>query len=192
MINQKVGIYGGTFDPVHTGHIITTRYVLEKRELDKIIFVPNNISPLKTDSAPTSNEHRLAMLKLAISDLPQFEFSDYELIKGDVSFTYDTLLEMKKHYSEIELIIGYDNLVVFDEWRNPDEIFDIAKVIVMKRNSDNPGKKNKYFDRAVILETPAIDISATEIRNRVRDGLPIDFLVPDKVKEYIYQHGLYK
>ena len=192
-MKQKIGIFGGTFDPVHIGHIITTRFVLEQRKLDRIIFIPCNISPLKTDVYSASTTHRLNMLKLVIEDLPQFDFSDYEIRKGDVSFTFDTLCEMKKEYSEIELIIGYDNLVVFDKWKNPDGIFDITKVVVMKRHGTSAEKPtNKYFDKAIILDTPSIEISSTEIRERVKNNLPIDFLVPEKVKEYIYQNKLYK
>lgn len=192
-MTQKIGIFGGTFDPIHIGHIITTRFVLEQRGLDKIIFMPCNISPLKTDCNSASTVHRLNMLKLAIEDLPQFDFSDYEIQKGEVSFTFDTLFEMKKKHSDIELIIGYDNLVVFDKWKNSDGIFDIAKVIVMKRHGTSSEKRShNYFDKAIILNTPSIEISSTEIRKRVKNNLPIDFLVPEKVKEYIYQNKLYK
>lgn len=189
---MKVGIFGGTFDPVHIGHITTTRFVLEKRGLDKIIFIPCNISPLKTSVESSSPIHRLNMLKLAIEGLPQFEYSDYEIKKGDVSYTYDTLLEMKKYYAHLELIIGYDNLVVFDKWKNPDKIFEAANVVAMKRNTDTEIKiAHKYFDKAIVLDTPTIEISSTEIRERVTKKLPIDYLVPEKVKEYILTNGLY-
>lgn len=192
-MKKKIGIYGGTFDPIHIGHLITTRFVLEQRALDKIIFIPCNISPLKTHQNSTLPEHRLSMLKLAIDGMQQFDFSDYEIRKGDVSFTLDTLREMKKYYDEIELIIGYDNLVVFDKWKEPDEIFKLANVVVMKRHYEidkKPG--HKYFDMATILETPTIEISSSEIRQRVKNNLPINFFVPEKVKEYIFENGLYR
>ena len=189
---MKVGIFGGTFDPVHIGHIITTRFVLEKRGLDKIIFIPCNISPLKTSVESSFPIHRLNMLKLAIEDIPQFEFSDYEINKGDVSYTYDTLLEMKKYYEHLELIIGFDNLIVFDKWKNPDKIFEIANVVAMKRNTETEIKiAHKYFDKTIVLDTPTIEISSTEIRERVTKKLPVDYLVPEKVKEYILTNGLY-
>lgn len=192
MIN-KIGIFGGTFDPVHIGHLITTQFVLEKRSLDKIIFIPSNISPLKRDNLNSSPDHRLSMLKLAVDGNPKFDISNFELEKGNVSYTYDTLCEMKKKYREIELIIGYDNLVVFDKWYKPDEIFELADVVVMKRSCDEDKVVNhKYFDKAIILDTPGIEISSTEIRNRVKNNLPIDYLVPQKVKEYIFSNGLYK
>lgn len=192
-MNKKVGILGGTFDPIHIGHLINTQFVLEKRGLDKIIFIPCNISPLKQDITNSSPDHRLAMLKLAIGHHPKYEYSNYELSKGEISYTYDTLCEMKKYYSNLELIIGYDNLVVFDKWHKPDEIFELADVIVMKRVGDEKKIINhKYFNKAIILDTPTIEISSTDIRNRVKNNLSIDYLVPQQVKEYILDNGLYK
>lgn len=192
-MTNRVGILGGTFDPVHIGHLITTQYVLEKRSLDKIIFIPCHISPLKKDILNSLPGHRLKMLKLAVGNNPRFEISEFELQKGEVSYTYDSLVEMKKKYADIELIIGYDNLVVFDKWYRPDDIFDLAKVIVMKRFGDE-GKiaNHKYFEKAIILDSPSIEISSTEIRQRVKNNLPIDYLVPQQVKEYILGNGLYK
>lgn len=192
-MKKKVGIFGGTFDPIHIGHIITTRYVLEKRNLDKIIFIPCNISPLKIDVDSTLPQHRLNMLKLAIEGLPHFDYSEFEINKGEISYTVDTLIELRKKYDEIELIIGYDNLIVFDKWHKPDQIFDLAKVVVMKRNADVHVKSNHiYFDEAIILDTPTIEISSTDIRDRIKKGLSIDYLVPQKIKEYIVDNGLYK
>lgn len=190
---MAIGLYGGSFDPIHFGHLITTQAVLEKRKLDKIIFMPSYISPLKQESEMVKDYHRLEMVRLAISQFPQLMVSDYEIIKKDVSYTFDTLIELKKQYNDIELIIGLDNLMVFEKWRNPDEIFQMCKVIVMKRHSDNlEAGRNKYFEKAIFAETPNIEISSTEIRNRVKNNLSIDFLVPSRVSEYIYQNGLYK
>ncbi len=190
---MKIGLLGGSFDPIHNGHLITAHSVLEQRNLDKIILMPCNISPLKTEILPTDDFHRFNMVKCAVEDISQFEVSDYEINKGDVSFTIDTLVEFSKLYDDIELIIGYDNLAVFDKWKNPDAIFDLCKVVVMKRSMDNiPNSKNIYFDKAIFVPTPSIDISSTDIRKRIKNELPIDFLVPQKVKEYIYKNGLYK
>jgi nicotinate-nucleotide adenylyltransferase len=189
---KAVGIFGGTFDPVHNGHLITSLEVLRKRDLEKIIFVPCHISPHKTDQKQTDDIHRINMVNLAIGQNPYFEVSDFEIIKGNISYTYDTLLEMKKRFNNIELIIGFDNIVVFDKWYKPDEIFKIAKVLVMKRDIDNiPEKHNKYLDKAIMLNTPLIDISSTEIRESVGKGLSIDNFVPVKVKEYILNNKLY-
>jgi nicotinate-nucleotide adenylyltransferase len=189
---KPVGILGGTFDPIHIGHLITSYEVLKKRNLEKIIFVPCNISPLKIDLKITEDFHRLNMLNLAVEEFPSFEVCDYEIRKGDVSYTYDTLVELKKTYDNMELIIGFDNLAVFEKWNRPDDIFQLAKVVVMKREIDCiPTTRNKYFDSAILLDTILVDISSTEIRERIRNKLPIDSLVPNKVKEYISQNGLY-
>ena len=190
---KPVGIFGGSFDPIHFGHLITTTFVYEFRNLEKVIFIPNYISPLKTDLKPTNAYHRLNMLKIAIEQYPFFTYSDNEVTKDEISYTVNTLLELKKSYENIELIIGYDNLIVFDKWRLPEKILQLAKVIVMKRKTDTPPSyKNKFFDQAIIIDTPTVDISSTDIRTRVSQGRSIDYLVPEKVKEYIYQNRLYK
>ena len=190
---KPVGIFGGSFDPIHFGHLITTTFVYEFRNLEKVIFIPNYISPLKTDLKPTNAYHRLNMLKIAIDQYPFFTYSDNEVTKNEISYTVNTLLELKKSYENIELIIGYDNLIVFDKWRLPEKILQLAKVIVMKRKTDTPPSyKNKFFDQAIIIDTPTVDISSTDIRTRVSQGRSIDYLVPEKVKEYIYQNRLYK
>ncbi len=189
---KHVGILGGSFDPIHIGHLITSYEVLQKRNLEKIIFVPCNISPHKLDQKITENFHRLNMINLAVEDFPSFEVSDFEIRKGDVSYTYNTLVELKKTYDNLELIIGFDNILVFEKWNRPDDIFQLAKVVVMKRTIDCvPTSRSKYFDSAILLDTTLVDISSTEIRERVKNKLPIDYLVPAKVKEYISQNGLY-
>jgi nicotinate-nucleotide adenylyltransferase len=133
------------------------------------------------------------MIELAISDLKGFEVNDYELKKGGISYTIDTLRKLKESDNNLELIIGFDNLVKFDTWKNPNEILELVKVVVMRRKIDViPEKKNKYFDKAILVDTPSIEINATQIRKRVKDDLMIDFLVPKKVKEYIYDLNLYK
>ena len=190
---KPVGILGGSFDPIHSGHLLTSYDVLEKRNLEKIIFIPCHISPHKTNQKPTKDLHRLNMVNLAIESYPYFESYDYEIRKGDVSYTYNTLVELKKSYDQIELIIGFDNLIVFDKWYRPDDILKLAKVVVMKREIDNiPIKHNKYFNSVILLETALIDISSTEIRERVKNSASIDYLVSSNVKEYIFKHGLYK
>lgn len=190
---MKVGIYGGTFDPIHFGHLITAQSILEKRNLEKIIFIPAYISPLKTEVKYAAPEHRLNMLKLAIDENKNFIVNNLELERKNISYTIDTLIELKKSFNNIELIIGYDNLLVFHKWYKPEKILELCKLVVLHREVDKiPEKKNQFYDKAVILDTPTIEISSTEIRNRVSNNLPIDYLVPLKVKEYIYKNGLYK
>jgi nicotinate-nucleotide adenylyltransferase len=192
-IMKPVGVFGGSFDPIHFGHLITTTFVYEFRNLEKVIFIPNNISPLKTDTVPISAMHRLNMIKLAIEQYPFFECSDIEIKSGEISYTYKTLLELKKQYSNIELIIGYDNLIVFDKWAQPDKIVELAKLIVMKRKTDIvPTMQHKYFNLASVIDTPTVDISSSEIRNKIRKRKSIEYLVPEKVKDYILKNDLYK
>jgi nicotinate-nucleotide adenylyltransferase len=190
---SKVGIFGGTFDPIHHGHLITAQSVREIRDLDKIIFIPSFISPHKADVNSASPEHRMSMLKLAVDGIDFFEVSDYEIKKEGISYTVDTLKEFKKKYDELEFIIGYDNIFKFHTWKNPDEIMKITKILVLKRKSSlPPPHEDKYVKSALFVETRGIEISATDIREKVKQGMPIHYLVPEKVKEYIYSFNLYK
>ena len=188
----KIGIFGGTFDPIHLGHLITAQSVREIRELEKIIFIPAFISPHKSEIKTSSAEDRLNMIKLAIDGISFFDYSNIEIEKGGVSFTVDTLKELKKNNDDLEFIIGYDNIFEFNTWKDPDEIMKLAKVIVLKRRSSHPPQfKDKYYNQAIFVQTRGIEISATDLRERVKKGQPINFLVPQKVMEYIYKHKLY-
>lgn len=189
---SRVGIFGGTFDPIHIGHLITAQFLFEKRNLDKLFFIPCYISPHKTDVKNALSEHRLKMVELSIEGISYFSCSDFEINKAGISYTIDTLREFKKHFDELELIIGYDNIFAFDTWKEPDEIFNLAKVVVMKRTTDKiPDEKDKYYQLAEFIDTPIIEVSSTEIRKRIKEKKSIDFLVTEKVKQYIYKYNLY-
>jgi len=190
---SKIGIFGGTFDPIHNGHLITAQSVREIRNLEKIIFIPAYISPHKKHAKASSAQHRLNMLKIALDEIPFFECSDFEIKQHTISYTIDTLRELKNSYDEIDLIIGYDNIFQFHTWKDPDEIFKLANVVVLKRKSSHPiDYVDKYVEAAHFVETRGIEISATDIRNRVHADLPIYYLVPEKVLEYINRNKLYK
>ena len=190
---MKVGVFGGTFDPIHNGHLITAVAVKELRSLDKIIFIPSFIAPHKIDRLSSSPMHRIEMLKLAIKGIPCFDYSDFEINKEGVSYTIDTLRFLRNTYDEIELIIGYDNLLEFSTWKDPYEILKLVKLVVLKRKVLNePVEKDKFYYASKIIETPTIEISATDIRKRLRNNLPVNFLVPDAVMEYINHFNLYK
>ena len=190
---SRVGIFGGTFDPIHNGHLITAQSVREIRGLDKIIFIPSFVSPHKTDIKSADPEHRLAMIKLAIKDISFFESSDIEIKKSGISYTVETLEAIKKIYPDLELIVGYDNIFAIHTWKNPDRIFELAKVLVLKRKSSLPPVfEDKYFHKAIFVQTRGIEISATDIRERVKKGLPIHYLVPEKVEKYIFKNKLYQ
>lgn len=189
----KVGIYGGSFDPIHNGHLITAQAVKEMRELDKIIFVPSYISPHKQDTETSDVEHRVNMLQLAIKNVPYFEMSDIEINRKMISYTADTLREMSERYKHLELIIGYDNIFKFHTWRQPDEIIRLAKLVVLRRKLNIPrGKQNKFYRAAAFVKSPFIQISGSVIRRRLGENLPINFMVPEKVQEYILKNKLYK
>lgn len=190
---KTVGIYGGTFDPIHLGHLITAQSVLEIRKLDKLIFIPSFISPHKIDRVSSSPQHRLNMLKLAIKGISYFDFTSLEIKRGNISYTIDTISALKSKHKNIELIIGYDNLISFDTWKDPDKILGLVQLVVLRRKvKEEAIKKNKYFDKAIFIDTPLIEIYGTDIRTRVRNDKNIDFLVPQKVMAYIYKHKLYK
>jgi nicotinate-nucleotide adenylyltransferase len=188
---MKIGLYGGTFDPIHFGHLLTASYVKEIRQLDKIIFMPCYLSPLRLNEIRSTASDRFNMVKAAIAAIPYFSVSDFEISRTEISYTVDTVKELKKTYNDIELIIGYDNLLVFEKWKAPDEIFELTNVIVLNRKVENDSIKNIYYSKAIFVKTPIIEISASEIRNRVANNLSIDFLVPQIVKEYIYENKLY-
>ena len=189
---SRIGLYGGSFDPIHNGHLITALYVLETRRLEKIIFVPCNISPHKINKHYLSNEHRLEMTRLAIEGFDNFEVSDYELVKGDISYTFDTLQHFAGKYTELELIVGFDNLMVFDSWKKPDEILELATLLVLKRNALGGTQSfNKYYEKAVFMQNPTIELSSSEIRDRIAKDKIVKSMIPDKVFEYIKKNDLY-
>jgi nicotinate-nucleotide adenylyltransferase len=189
---STAAVFGGNFDPVHNGHLITALRVYEQRDLEKIIFVPAGISPFKTGSKITDASHRISMLNEAIKEISFFEYNDIEIRTGGVSYTVDTLRKIRNEFDNLELIIGYDNLLDFPKWKEPDEIVKMVKLIVLGRVHNNAETKNRFFKDAVFPDTPVIEISSTDIRDRVKNNRPIDFLVPEKVKEYIYLNNLYK
>jgi nicotinate-nucleotide adenylyltransferase len=190
---KTIGIYGGTFDPIHLGHLITAQSVREIRKLDKIIFIPSFISPHKKDRISSSPRHRLNMLKLTIKGISYFDFNSLEIRRENISYTIDTILALKSEYKNIELIIGYDNLISFDTWKDPDKILELAQLVVLRRKvREEAIQRNKYFDKAIFVDTPLIEIYGTDIRTRVRNDMNVNFLVPQKVMAYIYKHKLYK
>ena len=127
---SRVGIFGGTFDPIHNGHLITAQSVREIRGLDKIIFIPSFISPHKKELIPSSPKYRLDMIKLAIKDIEFFDYSDIEIKKTGISYSVDTLEELKKEYDELEFIIGYDNIFTFK---------NVLNTLVTNINFEKPG-----------------------------------------------------
>ena len=184
---MHTGILGGSFDPIHHGHLILARAALEELGLERILFVPANRSPHKTDTKPATAQDRLAMVQLAIQDEPDFQASNLELHRPPPSYTVDTLHELRAQHpdDQFTLLIGADNVAKFDTWREPDEIRRLARLAVLDRaNHDSP------HDWPVVRRL--VDISSTDIRARVAAGRSIRYLTPDSVCDYIAREGLYR
>ena len=192
MTLNKLGIFGGGFDPIHIGHLVEAQYAAEELGLDKLLFIPTGDHPLKPQSA--SSQDRLEMTRIAIEGNPFFELSDIETKRAGKSYTIDTLQQVKKLFSAKEhyLIVGIDNADTFHKWHRMDEILDMCKVVVLSRMmTDDYVLLPSLLEKITILDSPIIETSSTEIRERLEDGKSIHYLVPDKVREYIDTHGLY-
>jgi len=192
MTLNKLGIFGGAFDPIHIGHLVEAQYATEELGLDKLLFIPTGDHPLKPQSAPS--EVRLEMTRIAIQDNPFFELSDIEIKRSGKSYTIDTLQQVKKLYSskELYLIVGIDNVGTFHKWHRIDEILDMCKVVVLSRMmTDDYVLSPSLLEKITILDSPIVETSSTDIRERLAEGKSIRYLVPDKVREYIYAHELY-
>jgi nicotinate-nucleotide adenylyltransferase len=191
----RTGLLGGTFDPVHNGHLILARAALEEAALDRVIFMPTGHSWRKPDREIAPAEDRLAMLRLAVEADPLFEVSDMEVCRGGPTYTVDTLEELHALYpgDDIFFILGRDALMDMPSWRSPERIVELASFLVASR----PGVAQEDFRpvpglRVRRVAMPLVGISATDIRRRVGDGKPIDDLVPPAVAAYIRIHGLYR
>ncbi|MBU3666120.1 MAG: nicotinate (nicotinamide) nucleotide adenylyltransferase [Chthoniobacterales bacterium] len=185
---MRTGVLGGTFDPVHHGHLVLARAAKEEFGLDRVIFVPAKISPHKTGTTPSTAADRLAMIRLAVANEPGFEVCDCELRRPPPSYTVDTLRELKSRHpqDELHLLIGADNVAKFDTWHRPEEIARLARIVVL----DRAGAGATARDWPVVRRT--IGISSTDIRARAGCGLSIRYLTPDGVCDYITEKGLYR
>ena len=193
---QRLGVYGGTFDPIHTGHLVIARGVVEHCALDRLLFIPSARPPHKRGYAVAPPDDRYRMAQLAARNDPLFEVSDAEINRPGLSYTVDTLEALREIYGEacaFHLVIGADSLLEFDTWHAPDRVFDLATVVTVPRlGKDLSGLDPRWRDRVVSLQLPEIDISSTDIRRRVKAGLPIAHLVPEEVADYIEERGLYR
>lgn len=201
---MKVGIIGGTFDPIHNAHLYIAYEAKEQLNLDRVIFMPAGIQPLKTDKKITSSKYRYEMVKEAIKDYEKFEVSDYEINKGGLSFTYETLEHFKSldKNEDVELffITGADCLMNIEKWKEVKKILSLSNMVVFMRGGADKEKlllqkdyiEKKYNATIIFLDLKELEISSTDIRNRISEGKKIDFFVPESVKNYIYQKGLYE
>ncbi len=191
---MRIAIYGGSFDPIHIAHLIIAEYAFADLSVDKLFFVPSFTPPHKLSVPMTSPQHRLNMVKLAIEENPRFAHSDFEVTKQGTSFTVDTLAYFSGHFhlekKDLYLLVGADNLVDFNSWKDPDEIVRLAQIAIANRPSIT--LSNARLKEYIVVDAPLLDISASMIRKRIQQRKSVHYLVPQRVEEYIRQHGLYQ
>ena len=188
---MKIGILGGTFNPIHLGHLILAEEVCQKIGLRKVIFIPTNLPPHKNNGDIIPANHRLKMLRLAVKGNPLFCVSDIEIRKGGRSYTIDTIKEFSRIYpnDQFYFIIGSDLIKYLNEWKDLKEIIAVVKFIVATR----PGFPLKDLpDYMTTIDIRAVDISAFEIRECIKQNYSFRYLVPGAVRDYIIRKRLYK
>lgn len=190
---MRIGIFGGSFDPPHIAHLRLCEEAMENLKLDKILFIPVNIPPHK-QKVYSSALHRLNMTKLSVKGNRNFVVSDIDIRRGGVSYTVDTLMELREKGKEMFLIIGEDMLNQFDKWKDYQKIYEMVKIAVLRREGgEKTQEKEKKIDIEYIkINNPLLNISSTMIRDLVKKNKSIRYLVTDKVEEYIKRHFLYK
>lgn len=193
---MRIGIIGGTFNPIHYGHLVSASEVCSKFKLDKVIFVPSSLNPLKNTSNLAEAHHRLKMIKLAIAGNPLFEVSDIEIKRGGISYTIDTIKELVKKYGKdtnIYFIIGIDAFLEINSWVAPDALLKMCKFIVTTRPGYDVKKAKQIFKKHTeTMEITYLEISSSDIRKRIKSGSSIKYLLPERVENYIQKHKLYK
>lgn len=191
---MKLGVYGGTFDPVHLGHLILAETVCEQLQLDQVLFIPAYQNPHKSDRTSAHPKARLEMLQFAISGNPRFRVSNMEIRRKGPSYTYETLTALRSEHpdADLTLIMGGDSLLDLPQWRELETIFSLAHIVAVNRGRQRVEVPSALdSDRISIRQMPAIDISATEIRQRCRTGKSIRYLTPRSVELYIQAQQLY-
>ena len=200
----SIGILGGTFDPIHVGHLAVAEEAREALGLERVLFVPAGLPPHKPDRTITAPEHRLAMVELAVAGNPAFEASRVELDRSGPSYTVDTLEALTEEIRadgrepDIALILSVEAFRALRSWRRPERILELARLAVVPRDGYPDASRAflaEHFpgreDRAIFLDGPRLHISSTELRERAARGRSLRYLVPDAVATYIGDHALY-
>ena len=199
---RRIGIMGGTFNPVHMAHLLLAEHALEQFALDKIMFLPSRQPAYKAKADLLPDNIRLELLKLAIAEHPDFYVSDLELKRDGNTYTADTMLELKQLQPDTEFyfIVGGDSLFKFEHWHRPDIILENAHLLATTRGTDNRTAQaelirqkaeelNQKFGADIqVFHTPLMEISSTDIRNRLKEGRSIRYLVPEAVRKYLTEH----
>lgn len=198
----KIGIMGGTFDPIHIGHLALAQYAMDEEGLDEVWFVPTGCSYMKEDRKVLSPKERYEMTRLAVEGNPRMRCLDIEIKRKGYTYSYETLEELRKEYPKAEFffLFGADCLFAIETWKYPERIFANTKIIAAVRNGANLAEmkskieelQNKYKAAIQLLPFLNLEISSTDLRERVRNGKSIRYLVPDKVLYYIAEKGFYK
>ena len=201
MAQTRVGILGGTFDPVHRGHVEIARIAMQDASLERVIFIPASQPRLKSGDPSAAPHQRLEMLRLAVEGIPGFEVSDIELHRSGPTLTVETLRELRNRLgpgAELVFILGLDVLTRFDQWVQPERVTELARLLAVARPGyagfDWPAfyARNPYArGRVDCVDSTAIDISASELRQRLASGAPVGGLLPEAVQRYIRDNGLY-
>ena len=198
---MNIGVLGGTFDPVHIGHLSVAEEVTARLNLAEILFVPAGQPWLKTDVPITTAEHRVQMVRLAITEQPYFKLSALEIERAGPSYTVDTIDQLQGQLGdedELFFILGWDSLAELPQWHQPSRLIKMCRLVAVPKVG-YPPPRLKSLERVIpglsqnvmLMDKPEIDVSASEIRSRVAQGLSIRHLVPEPVDKYIKQHRLY-
>lgn len=201
---MRIGICGGTFDPFHRGHLDPVLAACDPLQWDRVIYVPAYRQPFKTDRVTASGPHRFAMAAIATLDHEQLYVTDLELERGAISYTVDTLEQLREEHPHdtLDWVIGDDNLAQLLEWKSIDRIFELANFAVLTRGGatppsslasrvTGPGERSTHGS-IVFAENLTVPVSSTEVRRRIGAGEPLDELVDARVSRYIHHYGLYR
>ncbi len=189
---MRIGLLGGSFDPPHVGHLLAASDAFEALDLDRLVFIPAAVQPLKVDRATARGEQRLAMTKMLAGSDSRFAVDAIEIDRGGLSYTVETLAALRLRWPSAELfwLVGADVVPSFTQWREPERIVELATVVVVQRAGDSAGGNVPAGMRR--LATRRIDVSSTEIRQRVREGRSVRGFVPDAVADFIAAERLYR
>ena len=189
---MRIGIFGGTFDPPHVGHLIAATDACDALGLDRVVFVPTAAQPLKSEEPAATAEQRLEMVRLAVGYDSRFEVDPMEVERGGLSFTVDTLRALRQRWpagtAELVLLLGADAAEQFPHWKEPEGVRALAEVVVLMRGDGSESLTSGMRSAS----TRRVDISSTEIRDRMRAGKPVGAFLTEAVAAYIGRHGLYR
>ena len=192
---QRLGVIGGTFDPIHTGHLLLAQFVYERLSLTTVLFVVAADPPHKDHRVDiVCADDRWAMLELAIEGVDHFEGCRVEMERPGKSYTVDTLKQLRalNPSADLFLIVGADNVADMATWHDPAGILELCTVVAGSRVTGDRAADPDLAEQMLFVETPVVEVSSTDIRRRLRDGLSVRWLVPDRVAEYIHSKGLYR